>query len=267
MKNNKLFYTILIVICFFICCFVWYKSSRISYKVIEIDKIYVEAGKSEYSLLHIGDIPKGDVKLLKKLMKDYGLVINVIKYPIETVKKHLDIEVTDKTAYIVFNNAEAIGTLDVGEKYEYYQEKLDKYVYHIIPDSELNLITSISAAEFADKVISNNYTIAVFGYDGCSYCTLYKPVLNEIVNDYGLDIYYFDSNKFDSTEYERIVDLQLEIPAKCTSNHEATNISEKFASPMTLILKKGKTVDCIKGNVTKGTVESVLKQYKIIKEK
>lgn len=267
MNTNKTILSIIITIIIFLCCLVWYKASRIKYQIIDIDQVYVKTGEVDYSLLHIGDIPKKDVNLLKKLMKDYNLTMYVSNTSISNAKLYLDIDINDDVEYVVFAGPEIVGTLEKNKEYEYYQEKLDKYVYHIIPDSELKLSVPDNAEEFIKDAEGKNYIVAVFGYSGCSYCTLYKPVLNEIVNDYGVKIYYFDSTTYDTTQYEYILNMGYEIPAKCTRNNEAVLISDSFASPMTLIIRNGKTVDCIKGNVSKDTVVSTLKKYKIIKEK
>ena len=92
------------------------------------------------------------------------------------------------------------------------------------------------------------------------------PHVNNLANKYGIDIYYFDRDN-DINLWEDVVDLNLEIPAKCVTNGVATTTSGYFAKPMTLITKNGKTVDCIKGNVKEEELESMLLKYKIIKEK
>jgi hypothetical protein len=48
-------------------------------------------------------------------------------------------------------------------------------------------------------------------------------------------------------DYEKIMDLDLTIPASCTSDNVETSFKRGFAKPMTLVLSKNKVVGCIKG--------------------
>ena len=97
------------------------------------------------------------------------------------------------------------------------------------------------------------------------YCKLYLPVINKVSEDYNVDIYYFNRDTYDSTEYSKVLSLSLDIPAKCTLDNTATTTAESFPKPMTLITKNGKTVDCIRGYVETDSVVETLKKYKIIK--
>lgn len=62
------------------------------------------------------------------------------------------------------------------------------------------------------------------------------------------------------------MNLDFEIPAKCTTTGYSTTMSKSFPKPMTIITKGGKFVDCIRGYVPEETVLETLKEYKIVKE-
>ena len=47
--------------------------------------------------------------------------------------------------------------------------------------------------------------MAVFGRNTCFYCNKFKPVYNAVAEKYDLDIYYFDSDNYDSKEYSKII--------------------------------------------------------------
>ena len=127
--------------------------------------------------------------------------------------------------------------------------------------------TLSTADEYIKKVNGKDLTVAVFGYDECSFCNLYKPVFNKVAKEQKLDIYYFDSRKYDQTEYNAIMKLDLTIPAECTMDGKETTMLEGFPKPMTLITQKGKLVGCIKGYVNESTLISKLKEYKVLKGK
>ena len=60
------------------------------------------------------------------------------------------------------------------------------------------------------------------------------------------------------------MDLNFEIPAKCTTTGDSTTMKAAFPKPMTIITKKGEFVDCIKGYVNKEEVLTMLEQYGIV---
>ena len=129
----------------------------------------------------------------------------------------------------------------------------------------INYKTLSTASEYIKKVNSNELTVAIFGYESCSYCNLYKPIFNKVAKDYDLDIYYFDTEKYDQDEYNEILELDLTIPASCTVDGIETSLKNGFPKPMTLITKKGKLVGCIKGYVSEDYLVGKLKEYKVLK--
>ena len=113
---------------------------------------------------------------------------------------------------------------------------------------------------------SKNITMTVFGRNSCSWCNKFKPVYNEVAAEYKLDIYYIDSDNFDSTEYSKILNSGLLIPAKCTQNGEDTPLSSGFRTPLTLFTQNGKSIDCIGGYLNKTRLVSTLKSVGLIEE-
>ena len=123
-----------------------------------------------------------------------------------------------------------------------------------------------NAKEYEKLVNSKDITVAVFGRDTCYYCNIYKPVYNAVAEKYGLDIYYFDSDNYNSKEYQKILKLGLTIPAECNSTGEESLLSDGFGTPLTLITKKGKTIDCISGYVNRETLVAKLTANKLIEK-
>ena len=119
--------------------------------------------------------------------------------------------------------------------------------------------------EYKKVVDSKKVTMSVFGYDGCGYCVMYKPVYNDVASEYKLDIYYFNSDTYDSTEYSKIRNSGLKIPKACNNQGKDIALSEPFGTPLTLFTKNGKVIDCISGYVEKETLVAKLKTVGMIK--
>ena len=105
----------------------------------------------------------------------------------------------------------------------------------------------------------------VFGRNTCYYCNIFKPVYNEVAAENKLDIYYYDSDSFNSDEYSKILNSGINIPAECTSSKEETPLSSGFGTPLTLYFKNGKVVGCISGYVNKEKLETKLKSVGMMK--
>ena len=87
---------------------------------------------------------------------------------------------------------------------------------------------------------------------------------HEVAGKYNLDIYYFDTDKYDQKELEKIYKLDFTIPKECTTTGEETTLAEGYPKPLTLITKKGKLVGCIRGYVSEDKLVSKLKEYKVL---
>ena len=122
------------------------------------------------------------------------------------------------------------------------------------------------AATFEKLVDSKDITVAVFGRNTCYYCNIYKPVYNAVAEKYAIDIYYFDSDSYDADEYQKVLKLGLKIPAECNSSGKESLLSDGFGTPLTILTKKGKTIDCISGYVDRDTLITKLTENKLIEE-
>ena len=67
-----------------------------------------------------------------------------------------------------------------------------------------NNIVDISFNEFKEKM-SNKETFPLYiGHDGCSPCVSYKPILESVVNEYGITLYHLDNSKLTSEEHAEL---------------------------------------------------------------
>ena len=70
--------------------------------------------------------------------------------------------------------------------------------------SKKERLIEISANDFLNK-IENKESFAIYiGNENCSYCKLYKPTLEKVLNDYNISIYHLDNSKLTSKDYNKI---------------------------------------------------------------
>lgn len=236
---------------------------------IELDQISEKVKIDNYVMVYFGDENENITKLLKKYKKEYVIKSYYAPTDLKKLNSYLEqykVKAVRNDVFALFIDGEFTSIINT-RKDEKIRELIRKYLYGEIPESERNYKVLTTAEEYIKKVNSKDYTIAVFGSESCSYCTLYLPVINNIAGDYNLDIYYFDSDNYNQDEYEEILDLDLEIPGECTLDGHDTSFVMGFPKPMTIITKSGKLVGCIRGYVVEDVVIDKLKEFKLIKEK
>lgn len=247
------------------------KSQNSKILTIDINSIEESVKEHEFALIYFGDKNESTEKALKLYQTDYLLKAFYAPSSVEDITKYLDkylgpVEIADNNLFAVYVEGDFEGIIDTEDGVEFV-EYLRKYLYGEIPSKERKFKEVSTAEEYIKKVNSKDYTVAVFGATSCSFCNLYLPVINEIAGEYNLDIYYFDEDTYDPLEYEEIMDLNYEIPAKCTTTGLSTTMKAGFPKPMTIITKKGEFVDCIRGYVVKEEVLNKLQEYKIVEVK
>lgn len=244
--------------------------SKKSFRILEIDKNNVldEINLSGASLLYTKKMTPTIKKKMKTFYKEYRILSYNAEMNLQEINELLndfEIESVSDNVFILFMNGKAVEVIDASDDNKIV-ELIEKHLYNIIPESERAYQVLSTADQYIKKVNSKDYTVAVFGKKDCTYCDLYLLVVNKIARDKNLNIYYFNRDEYDEDEYDKIMELDFEIPAKCNTTGYSTSMNKSFPKPMTIITKEGKFVDCIKGYVTEDTVLDMLKQYKIVKE-
>lgn len=265
-KNIFLIVTFAIVVILLLILLI----SKKAFSVVELNKndILSEIDSSGASLLYTKKMSPNIRKKMKSLYKEYRILSYNSEMELSEINeliKDADLTVATDNVFILFMNGEVVDVVDATDDNKIV-EKIEKHLYNIIPESERAYQVLSTADQYIKKVNSKDYTVAVFGRKDCTYCDLYLLVVNKIAKEKNLNIYYFNRDEYDEDEYEKIMDLDFEIPAKCNTTGYSTTMSKSFPKPMTIITKNGKFVDCIKGYVTEDNVLEMLKQYKIIKE-
>lgn len=267
---KKYLYLIITILFILVLVLVLFFNKRSKFQIVELrsDTILEKINDDGAAILYTKSINSHVKELFNKYYKDYKLLSYYAELNLEEINTLLsksDLNTDNEEIFIIFMNGEIVDYVSVTDEKRVI-ELIEKNLYNIIPESERYYRVLSSANEYIKKVNSKNYTIAVFGIDDCTYCDLYLPVVNDIARDYNLDIYYFNRDQYDENEYNKIMNLDFEIPSKCTTTGYSTSMSKSFPKPMTIITKGGKFVDCIRGYVPKDVVLDTLKEYKIVKE-
>lgn len=267
--NNKTKWVVAILLILLVGVFLGYRMIASSFRTIKFSNIKTSLASVDYEILYLSEIDDNRKAFLREVIKDTRIQVNQT-HPdtVEEVNEFLseyELEIESLDSYIIMLNGDVEAVISGSEEEWRFKELVRWYFFNEIPASEIAYKMPESAADYQKIINKNEYNVTVLGYASCTYCNLYMPKVNNLAARYGIDIYYFDRDK-DINLFEDIRDLNLEIPAKCTSNGVATTTNGTFAKPMTLITKKGKTVDCIKGDVKEEELETMLRKYKIIKE-
>jgi len=245
-------------------------------KVNEItyDKYLEIKEKGENALIYVGDLSKDSyddtVDVLKEVIAgatstDYSSEYSVYSIDSTELTEEEVASLGTSSGYVYMIEGDTQKTLSTATT-DYLVDLVDAYYNANLNSENASYKVAKNAAAYEKLVNSKDVTVAVFGRDTCYYCNIYKPVYNAVAEKYGIDIYYFNSDSYDSKEYEKVLKLGLKIPAECNSTGEESLLSDGFGTPLTLITKKGKTIDCISGYVNRETLIAKLAENKLIKE-
>ncbi len=248
-------------------------------KYSEYNTVLEGTARFGFALVYVGEEDKDVNKTIKSIIEshtpsDYavsGYYMNSKDLKAEELTA-LTGDAAKKSAYIFISNGEVIKTIT--DKLD--SKKLNKYVdeYTVYTDDKLNGISEeltnykvLKSAKSYKKLVEDKklVTMAVFGRDSCFYCNQFKPVYNTVAEEYNLNIYYFDSDSYDKTEYASIMKMGLMIPASCSDTQKEVELSSGFGTPLTLFTKNGKVIDCISGYIGKKELISKLETVGMIK--
>lgn len=125
------------------------------------------------------------------------------------------------------------------------------------PDIELPIalegtagFTEITYSEYEEKMNTEAPFLVVIVRDGCGYCEMYEPVVEEVANEYKLPIYYINMSNLSSEEYT----------ALGTSNSFFRKNQGNWGTPTTLFMYGDYVVDTITQYVEKDTLVSFVKE-------
>ena len=113
---------------------------------------------------------------------------------------------------------------------------------------------TISYTEYEELMNSNKPFLMVIIQDGCGYCEMYEPIVEEVANEYRLPIYYINMTNLNNDEYT----------ALGTSNSYFKKNQGKWGTPTTLFMYGNSVIDSIPGYVDKDEfVKFVKENFKV----
>lgn len=110
--------------------------------------------------------------------------------------------------------------------------------------------TEITYSEYEEKMNTEEPFLIVVVRDGCGYCEMYEPILEEVADEYKLPIYYMNMSNLSSDEYT----------ALGTSNSYFKKNQGKWGTPTTLFMYGKSVVDSISGYVDKDKFVDFVKE-------
>lgn len=269
MKEKNINYGLLIFIGIIIILFIpiifdYIKNQNIEVLSSSEINTYIEDEKT--FLVYIGDVEKSVKKDLRK-MRDFTKTDYSYEYGVYSVKR-------SDTIADIFGNDVVVALViegDIQKTYTKYDKDslnsdVEKYFLGNISEDNKSYKIAENFVAYKKIVKSDEAAVTVFGRDTCFYCNKFKPVYNAVAEKYGVDFYYFNSDDYDKAEYAKVLNLNLVVPAKCSSEGTEFKLSEGFGTPLTIITKKGKIIDCISGYVNRSSLMEKLKSNKIVSE-
>lgn len=228
----------------------------------------------EFSLIYYGNTNSDDFSNIKETLiemkKEYDIDVKAVDINKLTEDEKLEIfnsdDVTENKSGLLFidlGTTKYIHEGDISNKD--LKVLIDKYYKSIIPANEVVYKVAKNAADYKKVINSKNIVMSVFGTTSCGWCNNFKVVYNDLANEYKLNIYNFDSDKFNETEYKKIMDFGLKVPKQCTQSGKSELLSDITSTPTTIFTKNGKVIDCISGYMPKAGLEAKLKSVGMIK--
>ena len=114
--------------------------------------------------------------------------------------------------------------------------------------------TEITYSEYETKVEEGNPFLVIIVRDGCGYCEMYEPIVEEVANEYKLPIYYINLTHLTTEETESL---------STTNTYLKRN---EWGTPTTLFMYGTHVVDSISGYVEKDAFVEFVKENFVIEE-
>jgi len=108
--------------------------------------------------------------------------------------------------------------------------------------------TEISYAEYEAKIAEEKPFLVSLVQDGCGYCDMFKPVLEEVSNEYKIPIYYINLSNLSSEDNSAL------------SSSNSYLKKNKWGTPTTLFMYGDVVVDSLGGYTEKDAFVSFVKE-------
>ena len=108
--------------------------------------------------------------------------------------------------------------------------------------------TEITYSEYEEKVNNEEAFLVIIVRDGCGYCEMYEPIVEEVANEYKLPIYYINLTNLSEEEVSELSSKNVYLKRN------------KWGTPTTLFMYGSHVVDSISGYVEKDTFVDFVKE-------
>lgn len=106
-------------------------------------------------------------------------------------------------------------------------------------------------SEFYEAFNGSENKLVMIGRDDCSWCQLFKPSLDFMHDNYGLEYLYVNTNELTSSNFSKLL--------------KDINVKEsEFGTPLTIVVKNGEVVDSLNGYTDEVDLLEFLKKYNFI---
>ena len=108
--------------------------------------------------------------------------------------------------------------------------------------------TEITYSEYEEKMHTEAPFLVVIVRDGCGYCEMYEPVVEEVANELGIPVNYLNLTNLSSEESNKL------------SKSNSYLKKNQWGTPTTLFMVGDKVIDSIGQYVDKDTFVSFVKE-------
>ena len=144
------------------------------------------------------------------------------------------------------------------------EKQKDKNSSMVIDKNEAGITFGNSYAQIVDYISGSDNYMLVVGQEKCSFCDMYKPVLEEISKLYKFNYMYVDVKNLSDEDMSLFFSSEILIPGKCHNSGIDSHLSDGFSTPLTLFIKDKTSYDCIRGYVNKDSLIFKLKEISFI---
>lgn len=111
----------------------------------------------------------------------------------------------------------------------------------------------ITYAEYEEKIDSEKPFMVVIVNDGCGYCEMYIPVIEEVVSEYKLPIYKLNLANLTNDEYNKL-------------SNSNSYLKRKMGTPTTLLMQGSQVIDSIGGYTEKDSVVDFIEENVVLED-
>jgi len=115
-------------------------------------------------------------------------------------------------------------------------------------------LNQLTYNEYAEKVENGETFVVIIERTGCSYCSLYMPIVEEYANENKIPIFYIDTDTLTEDEFNEL---------STKNNYLKKN---QWGTPTTLFMMGSKVIDNISGYVEKDSVDAFFKDRVVMGE-